>query len=342
MADIQVNLKAKVDAASAQAAGRQMGETVQRAAGSGKSGPAGSPFAGMSGMKVSDAVALARARAAGGAGGGGGMTPGGAAAMGGAAGGVAAMAVQVINQVVRSMVQAMVSAIQALTNALNRAAALYAKQLQSGGLPGGFIAQRAGLAGIIGVSEDQVWQYGDAVKYLNQRLSFSAKINAETNRSVTGAAWSMRILGEDFKALAMIAANSLAPEIRKVATLMHSLMAGLGPIIVKGIVQIFKSAFEVGLKMVAGSIAVNFLKGFLDKIDPGKAPAASVSSKRLQSSSWERMGLVIGQGVNSNPLKATERNTRQTAVLLKDIRAFLAPRSAQDGPRLARTAVNGA
>lgn len=319
-----------------------MSDTVQRAAGSGKSGPPGSPFAGMSGMKASDAIALMKARQAGGGGGGGGLTPVGAAAMGGAAGGIAGLIVTAIVKAFQAIVRAIAAAIQSLTNALNRAASLYAKQLQSGGLPGGFIAQRSALAGVMGVSEEQVYQYSDAVRSLNQRLSYSSKINAETNRSVTGAAWSMRILGEDFKALAMVAANSLAPAIRQLANLMHALMAGLGPIIVKGIVQIFKSAFEVGLKMVAGSIAVNFMKGFLDKIDPGAAPNASVSSKRLQSSSWERMGLVIGQGVSSNPLKATELNTRRTALLLKDIKSFLAPRSAQSGPRLDRMAINGA
>ncbi len=345
MAEIEVKLKASFDKTQASQAARDMASTVQSAAGGG-GGKAGG---------VQDWVARQRANTAaggvfnstsgfsapaGGGGGGGAMTAAGAAATGGAAGGIASLIVQAVIKAIQMMVQAINSAIRALVNALNSAASFYAKQLQSGGISGGLMAQRGGLASVIGVGEHEVWQYGKAVQHLNYRLQFSSQINASVNRSVTGAAWSMRILGEDFKALAQVAANSLAPAIRQLATLFHALTAGLGPMFVKFFVQLFKSTLEVALRQVFGAAAMNFVKGLLAKIDPGAAPGASASAHRIQSSAWERMGLVIGQGVNSNPLKATERNTRRAAETLKKIEGFLAPRSSANGPQM-KTIPNG-
>lgn len=323
MSDIQVNLRAKFDKASGGQAAREMADTVKSAASGNTQGgihPSGKMPAHIW-FEQQKAKALA-------AGGGGGLSAGGAAALGGAAGGAAALAVAAIKLIFR----AIASSIQVVTNALNRAAQFYARQLQAGGLAGGMMAQRSGLANVIGVSEKEVWQYGAAVNHLNDRLKFSARINSETNRNVTAAAWASRVVGEDFKALAMVMANELAPSIRIAMNSIHSIMRSFGSDFVKYLTQFLVQATKTTYAMAFGPGTVWLAKMLSSSKDTGVAPAPAASAHRYQSSHLERMGLVIGQGVNSNPLRATERNTRSAAATLKEIKAFLAPRTSNGYP----------
>lgn len=331
MSDIQVNLKVKADAASAAAAARQMSDTVQRAAGSGKSGPPGSPFAGMTGMKVSDAVALANARKS-------------AAAVSARTPGLApAGAADLARN--SFIVYTFITALRTLTNAINRSASLYAKTLQSGGMPLGFMAQRQGLANVLGVGEQEVWHYGDAVKSLNERLRFSSQINAQANRNLTSAAWSMRILGEDLKALGTYGANQAAPGIRKTANALSFIIQKIGKTTMDGLLETSKATANLmsGGSLYTSGKFTNWLAkkmGMTDGEADKPAPLPTVSSKRMQSSPWERMGMVIGHGAGGHPLKATERNTRSAAQTLKEIKAFLAPRNS--GPPSMKAIPNGA
>ena len=62
---------------------------------------------------------------------------------------------------------------------------LYARQLQSGAMPGGFVAMRGSLARVMGVGESEVYQYGRAVQYLSARLASATTIQTRVNRELT-------------------------------------------------------------------------------------------------------------------------------------------------------------
>ena len=343
MADIRVNLKVKADAASAAQAAREMSNIVKSGAGGGL---ASSPtdFFNAQKWKANPTPIIK---------GGGGASGKNSALLSALGAGASQLGIPSIGTMARAggagiAIMATVSALMALKRAANevqrsfeRAASIYARQLQSGGISGGLMAQRSGLASVIGVGEHEVWQYGKAVAYLNTRLAFSAKINAETNRNVTGAAWSIRLLGEDMKALAMVAADTLAPAIRTVIEAMRPFIQTFGKTFGVLLGKALEGAMIFAFNMAFGpwgGVAYQNMKRHGS--DPGPAPSVAASAKRMQSSPWERMGMVIGQGIGGNPLKATERNTRSAAQTLKEIKAFLAPRNSI-GPNM-KAIPNGA
>ena len=55
--------------------------------------------------------------------------------------------------------------------------------------------------------------------------------------------------------------------------------------------------------------------GIIDKLF-GEAPSPETSARRLQTSSWERMGLVLGAGGGQNYAKDTAANTKRIAEIL--------------------------
>ncbi len=102
---------------------------------------------------------------------------------------------------------------QELASAADTARKNYAKILQSGGMAGGFVIQRAQLAEIIGVSDQQVMQYGQAIAYLNEKLEFSHKIFTDTNQTLTALSWHFKILEQNTHAMWASLANDAAPAI---------------------------------------------------------------------------------------------------------------------------------
>ena len=91
-------------------------------------------------------------------------------------------------------------ALRKTSEAAERASSMYAKALHSGlGLQ--TTQSRSSLAGVIGVSEDEVWQYGAAIQFLNGRLDWSNKILSATNPTLTETAWNLKILSADFTAM---------------------------------------------------------------------------------------------------------------------------------------------
>jgi len=107
--------------------------------------------------------------------------------------------------------------IQNILQAIESARQMYAKQLTSGGLPGGFVTGRSVLAQVIGVGERDVLQYGSAVQYLNEQIKLSvAEIN-RTNRTLTATAWSFKVVGVNFDALWAQLAAAMAPLFQTIA-----------------------------------------------------------------------------------------------------------------------------
>lgn len=375
MADIPVNLKAKVDAASVQAAGKQMGETVRRSAGSSIGGLASnvkglsptsqelekSRHAELARRKIVERNyewAQQRRREA---------ATAAAASMKNMA-----LALTAVIATIRGF--GIVTS--SITNALSRASSFYAKSLTSGGAPLGFTTQKSIIANAMGVSEERVFEYGEAFAYLNNEMKGSIAIQSANAKKLTESSYKWKSAGESVNAFFSTIAHGiktlggdsgagfLTKMISRLNAKMNQSWSELDNMKLamefrnekgiktnRGVDNILAMLHNATAKQSSQLIPTKGMQmketisspEFKEWLKNRKGfPDPTISSKRLQSSSWERMGLVIGQGVNSNPLKATERNTRQTAVLLKDIRAFLSPRSSATGPRLDRTAVNGA
>lgn len=222
-------------------------------------------------------------------------------------------------------------AIRATSEAFEEGRRQYARQLTSGGLAGGFVAQRSALASVLGVSEQQVMQYGEAVRFLNARLAFSSEILARTAPNTAAAAFEIRILNENLKAMWATIAADLAPEVRRFAS-------GLSEVVKMVInhknllVNAFKTLMDGIVSVILGPINSILLKLGIRAIqaagsDSGPAPTAATSINRLQASAWEKMGLIVGTSAQANPAKETAKHTAAMVPLLQHIANNMMPRS---------------
>lgn len=219
----------------------------------------------------------------------------------------------------RLLSQTMMPVVRMFTQAAEAARAMYARSLTSGGLPIGFTAHRSLLAETIGVSEKDVYQYADAVKYLNNSLAFASNAMAQTNRNLTSASWSMRVVGADLRALTALFSDGLAPAVREFMSALHGIALMLG-----GEAKKWGMIMGLGIKMGLNNMTGG-LYGMLAKmagLDKGQAPSPTTGAHRYATSQWERMGMVIGLG-SSNPAAQTARNTQNMVVTLKTIAGYL-------------------
>jgi len=114
---------------------------------------------------------------------------------------------------VTAAVVAMKAAIQKVIEAFNRAASLYAKSITSG--VGVGMAQKKGqLASTLGVSEDEIFQFGAAIQYLNEKIEVSSKVLASNVSSLSAVAWESRALGDSIDALWSELASGMAGPIQ--------------------------------------------------------------------------------------------------------------------------------
>lgn len=205
------------------------------------------------------------------------------------------------------------------TKAYETARQQYGHALSSGGLALGVSIKRTALADIIGVSEKDVYMFGNAIKYLNPKLEFASSIMAKNAANLTSVSWGFKTLELDVMALFSTVANLAAPGIRKFTdglSNMVVIMAGFidryGPILsklagglVKGVAQ---SLFPTGSLIAKAISAVG--------TDSGAAPGIQAFAKQLPASHLERMGLVVGGFGIQDYAKQTAQNTRKMVSLL--------------------------
>lgn len=198
--------------------------------------------------------------------------------------------------------------------------AMYAKQLQSGGLPGGFVAGRSLMAEMLGVGENEIMRYGNAVAYLNEKIRFAQGVYVQTTPALASAAWELKALNNDLKAIAMLVAAEFAPAMRQIVYALRQIIEFVGGSFAKGLAAAFKWALESAIRTVAGHAGViaykTAQKHIGGKIDPGTAPAIQASSARMPASAWEKMGLVLGTS-GRGPMQKVAENTGKTARILE-------------------------
>jgi len=233
-------------------------------------------------------------------------------------------------------------AAQKVTEAYDRAASLYARNLSRGGLGQNFVTRQNILAGVIGVSEQDVMQYGNQIAVLNQKLQVAIRTISDAQPTLTATAWNFRVLKENLSALWANVAEALAPAINRITELLSaltklSILSGLATMVgtalevlielmtrMVAVTQIAVSAIMTMMTAIKDAFIWNFhpSHGFkdtkaafeslkevlkaafaMDNKYRQTAPNVGSNINRLPGSSWEHMGMVIGQtggGTNWN------------------------------------------
>jgi len=212
----------------------------------------------------------------------------------------------------------------------NEAAELYAKTLQSGGLPLGFVSWRSSLASILGVSEDEVLSFAKAVDGLGERVKESTDIIARNAPELAKTSWEMRMLKLEWQAFWSEFSKAMSPVLRQI---LRGISAFLKPFtmaaeLINKLSEAKRYAQDLklqGYEKWADLLPEGGIKGFIkewitqSREELSKAPEPIAWSRRLPGSDWERKGLVLGGfgmagGVGiEEPSKQTANNTTQIA-----------------------------
>lgn len=203
--------------------------------------------------------------------------------------------------------------LQETVAAADRARAAYVNQVRSGGLGMGFVAQRSALARVIGVSEQEVFQYTSAIEHLNGRLQTASDVTAKANPRLTALSLEFGVLSENVTALWTEIALSFAPAVNSAVTGLSVLTEWLLKLASNPLIKIAMTASET--IMTGGLNMIGQIFGGTDKL--GSVSGAGGWSKQQISSPWERMGLVLGIGGNVNYQKQVAENTRRLVKILE-------------------------
>jgi hypothetical protein len=209
----------------------------------------------------------------------------------------------------------LMSVVRATAHAFEEAKKIYAKTMQSGGLPMGMVTQRSAVADAMGVSVEEMDRYANVVAYVGNTFKMSSEMLASTAPVLMGMSVNFSALGQDLKALGAELAYMLAPAINAVTIVIRGVILALAKI-AEGFNWLFDQIYK-GLKWVIelfpGGKAVTSKIGDIFRPTPDQPDAAT---KRLPASAWEKMGLVIGTGAGANYAKDTAANTKRIAEIL--------------------------
>jgi hypothetical protein len=183
----------------------------------------------------------------------------------------------------------------------------YASALRSGGLPLQFVTTRGALAKIIGVGEDEVLQYGSAIAFLTDRIKVSSSIIAGTTVKLTEVSYAWKALSASWSALKSSIMAQFADVTRSFLDAMREIVNGI--------------AVMVPLIMAKARTVIATVAALTGNFAPAVAQAGggvgggleppSAWSRRMPTSSWEKMGMVVGK-MPGDTLKDIARNTMGT------------------------------
>lgn len=200
-------------------------------------------------------------------------------------------------------------ALRRVLSEYNDAAALYSKALRSGGLSISYTAGKANLSSVLGVSEEDVLNYAQAVQYIGPKISQATRLQVEYNSTMTATAWEMRAAQQNLKSVWTVLAGEAAPAIRVFASAVNELAASSASAV--------KSPYgKTLLSVLFPTMALGASFGSLGQ----GAPALTANMSRTPASSWERMGLGMGYGSGNSLLI---QNTRRTATGVENLKAVL-------------------
>ncbi len=228
-----------------------------------------------------------------------------AAALGGVAGLAGAASAIALKKVFDLLASSVKSVIQEFDNARR----LYASSLQSGlGLQ--FTSKRNLLANVIGVSEKEVFQFGQAIGFIGKRLDVANYSLAKTAPYLTATSYNFKILEANMHGLFATLANEAAPSLNIFAD-------GLAKFTAAFTLFLQKDPIAKFVEKIGALIVLNPLSGIgklLGGKDSGPAPNPAAFMKQIHASAWERMGLVVGGiGGQRDYASQTAQNTKATA-----------------------------
>lgn len=105
-----------------------------------------------------------------------------------------------LQRTVRFLIKPLVDFGKAIMQAAENAKRIFASAMNSG-FGTSMTVKRNSLSTVLGVSEDQIFQFGAAIKFIGDRLDVSNKVLAETAPHLAVLAWSFSELGQSMKAV---------------------------------------------------------------------------------------------------------------------------------------------
>jgi len=238
-----------------------------------------------------------------------------------------------IHKAINAPLQALTKTIKGLNDAIENARKLYAGALTSGlGLQ--FTTKRALLSQVIGVSEKEVLQFGQAIQFLSPRLKSATEILSSTAPSLASVSYGFKILALDLQSFFALIIDDLAPGIRR-ATLVLSEFVHFFEQFHDTIAKAIDFTLDTLISALPGPLAdiVASLKSVLSNLpDPGKAPNPVAYMQQIHASALEHMGLVVGGIGGATDFAAqTAQNTKKTADAVVQIAKSMArgPKSYQ-------------
>lgn len=241
---------------------------------------------------------------------------GGAVAGFGAAGVAAAAGVLTLAAAGMGLaLKALMSVVHATTGAFEEAKSIYSKTMQSGGLPTGLVTQRSAVAGAMGVSMEEMDRYANVVAYVSDRFRYSSNTLADSAPVLAGMSIEISALMQELKAFGAEIAYALGPAFSLIIQLTRGVVQVM-EFLVKGLNRLLDTIYNGWALLIelipGGKIVTNAIQ---DIFRP-TPPKPEADTKRLPTSAWEKMGLVIGSGVGVNYARDTAANTKRIAEIL--------------------------
>lgn len=210
------------------------------------------------------------------------------------------------------------AAVDKFGEAVSRGAQAYSRNISSGGLGLAFTVKRSALADVLGVGEQDVYNYASAFGNLNERLAIGTNAIISTAPELASVAHAWRIFQYDMDALVSQLAVTMAPMIRRMITALDDLVK-MGIYFAKTFPQVVKDAFMGAIAVMTQPWVATFLSaasvGMKEK-DPGPAPSVNPNTNRLASSMWEKMGLVVK---GTREISAADRTARNTDQMVREL-----------------------
>lgn len=216
--------------------------------------------------------------------------------------------------------------LRTLSAAVNRASQLYAKSLSTGLSPT-FANQRGAMARILGVGEQEVFQFGAAVQQLGPRLRSASNIMAETLPNLQSLHMQWGVFKEDLLSMVAKLASDATPALRRIVAVMDRFVLGINCLLTTLEKHKTLLAFSSWLSTV-GTLATKLGIGGKGA-DMGAAAPPTSFMKQLPASALERMGLVISGTGGRNPQEETARNTKKIYEGVYRLVQVMQPRSGQ-------------
>ena len=252
----------------------------------------------------------------------------GASAMG--AGGPFAIGIAAVTAAMKMLK----SAIHLTIEAFQRSQQIYNRAMTSGfGL--GMATKRSNLAAVMGVSEEDLFQFGKQIEYIGNRTDAATRIMAANATQQNQVVMDWKILKVDMEALASIIASAVAPSVDKLINSL-SLLAegfiGVADTIIGVVKYLLKSMLDIITNFSLGPIMGTIVKTIgaellnlanLTATGGRKLTEPNAYMKQMPASAWERMGLQIGVGSGTNYNQQTANHTKPVPELLRKIAVAL-------------------